>query len=289
MGPHAPHTPPEPFNELYHPDIMPERILGDLEVDHMDEQIPWMNHFVWAEEVDEVRSKVLRARYYGEITHIDECIGRLLDAIEERGDAQNTVICFFSDHGEHLGDHHAWQKETFFEASTRVPFILSWPGRVPEGQTCDDLVSLTDLFGIATTAAGAPELRDGVDVIGALEGEAEPRDTLFGYYGTPGTRRFKIMVRRGRWKYIYMANGGREQLFDVAADPDELEEQSGDRPDVRDAMRNAAVERLVSAGVDGTTEAGDLRALSYEEREKERLFYGDPIPRDPEAAYEQVL
>ena len=69
----------------------------------------------------------MKARYYGEISYIDDCLGRILDAIDARGDAENTVICFYTDHGEMLGDHHAWGKESFFDASCHIPFLVSWP------------------------------------------------------------------------------------------------------------------------------------------------------------------
>jgi choline-sulfatase len=213
----------------------------------MDEQLPWMNHFVWAtdgdgEPVGDLRARTLTARYYAEITHIDRQIGRLLSALDERGERENTVVAFFADHGELLGDHHAWQKESYFEAATRVPFLVSWPGELPEGEQCDDLVCLTDLFGIATRAAGDVDTRERIDIVGLVRGEAEPRARLVGYYREPGTRHSKLMVRADDWKYVWMANGGREQLFDVAADPDELDERSDDEPAVADRLRDALVE-----------------------------------------------
>src|SRR5699024_5385057 len=78
------------------------------------------------------QARILKARYYGEISYIDHCIGRILDAVEARDDAANTLICFYADHGDHMGDHHGWQKESFFESSTRIPFLLSWPDRLPQ-------------------------------------------------------------------------------------------------------------------------------------------------------------
>ncbi len=128
IGPHPPLAPPIPFNRLYDPDRMPNPVRGDLKTDHLDEHLPWMNHNIWAEDITDARARVLKARYYGEITYIDECLGRILDAVEARGDGENTLICFFADHGEHLGDHYAWQKESYFEQSCHVPFLLSWPG-----------------------------------------------------------------------------------------------------------------------------------------------------------------
>ena len=127
-----------------------------------------------------MQARALKARYYGEITYIDACLGRILDAVDARPDADNTVICFFTDHGDHLGDHHAWQKESFFEQACHIPFLVSWPARLPAGVRHDGLVCLTDLFGIATTAAGEPELREGRDLLGMLAGSVAPPGILRG-------------------------------------------------------------------------------------------------------------
>jgi choline-sulfatase len=276
IGPHPPLAPPIPFNRMYDPDRMPGPLRGDLAVDHADEQIPHMNHAIWAEDVSDSMVRVLKARYYGEISYIDDCLGRVVDAVEARDDADNTVICFFSDHGDHLGDHTAWQKESFFDVSCRVPFLVSWPqGGVAAGSVRSELASLQDLFGIATTAAGEPDLRDGADVLGALRGEAAPRERVIGLYGAPGTRRFKVMVREGRWKYIWLANGRREQLFDVAADPHELRELCVSRPDVASRLRAAAVEALDRPAGEGTLEDGGLRGFDFEARPLRRIYQFD--------------
>ena len=127
VGPHPPFAPPVPFNRMYDPDRMPDPITGDLEIDHLDQTIPRMNDIIWAESISQAHARILKARYYGEISYIDACLGTILDAVEARPDADDTLICFFSDHGDHLGDHHAWQKESFFDASARIPFLVSWP------------------------------------------------------------------------------------------------------------------------------------------------------------------
>ncbi|MCK6471035.1 MAG: sulfatase-like hydrolase/transferase [Planctomycetes bacterium] len=276
VGPHPPLAPPIPFNRMYDPDRMPSPIRGDLRVDHMDGFIPYMNQAIWAEDVDDLRARCCKARYYGEISYIDQCLGHVLDAVERRPDADNTVICFFADHGDHLGDHHAWQKESFFEASAHIPFLVSWPAKLPKDAKRDDLVCLTDLFAIATGAAGKLETREGHDVLGVLENRTAPRETLFGFYGPPGDRRFKIMVRQGEWKYIYFANGGMEQLFNVAQDPHELTLRNDDAPDVVKRLRAKAVERLSKPDGAGTLDGGDLLALPHGPvRERKRVLQFD--------------
>ena len=289
IGPHPPFAPPVPFNRMYDPDRMPNPVRGDLAVDHMDEQIPWMNHIIWAEDINDSHARALKARYYGEISYIDDCLGRILDAVEasrppslsKGGDADNTIICFFADHGDHLGDHHAWQKESFFEASCHIPFLVSWPARLPASVRRSELVSLVDLFGIATGAAtgdsGQPAVgtRDGIDLLGMLAGTAQPREFLTSMYGEPGTPLFKIMIRQGDWKYIFLANGGREQLFNVVADPAELRNRVTTADQVMQRLRELAVRACRVPGATAALQDGDLRAFPFQARPLRRIYQFD--------------
>ena len=276
IGPHPPCAPPIPFNRMYNPDNMPDPVKGDIQIDHMDEQIPWMNHVIWAEDINDSLARNLKSRYYGEVSFIDGCIGRILDAVESRPDPDNTLICFFSDHGDHLGDHHAWQKESFFEASCHIPFLLSWPKQLPCNIENNELVCLTDLFAIATAAAGDLDKRDGIDVLGAINDEKENRDHLIGYYGLPGTEQFKVMVRSKQWKYIFMANGSREQLFDLAQDPNELHTLLEDHPDIAETMRRKAVEAFIDTPwAHNALENGGLKGMQYRELKKFRIHQFD--------------
>ena len=275
IGPHPPFAPPIPFNRMYDPDRMPSAIRGNLETDHMDEQIPRMNELIWADDIGDARARALKARYYGEISYIDDCLGRILDAVEHRGDADNTLICFFSDHGDHMGDHHAWQKESFFEASCHIPFLLSWPKRMKAAQRREELVCLTDLFGIATHAAGATETRDGIDVLSVVQGKAPPRERLIGYYGRPGSPEIKIMLRDKQWKYIYMANGRREQLFDLTSDPNELKNLAQSNPDKAAELRELAWPSCDVLGARDALDGRGLRAFPFKDRKHYRIYQFD--------------
>jgi arylsulfatase len=296
IGPHPPFAPPLPFNRMYDPDRMPNPVRGDIAVDHMDEQIPWMNYAIRAEDINDPHARVLKARYYGEISYIDQCLGRILDAVEARGDAGNTLICFFTDHGDHLGDHHAWQKESFFEASCHIPFLVSWPERLPGDTRRGELVSLVDLFGIATGAAitdrrqttgdrrqtkdggrktEEAERRDGMDLLGVLAGTAQPREFLTSMYGEPGTPLFKIMIRQGDWKYIFLANGGREQLFDVVEDQAEARNRAAEHGEIARRLRSLAVGVCNTPGAAAALAGDDLRVFPYQERPRRRIYQFD--------------
>ena len=272
VTPHPPIAPPVPYNRMFNPDDMPDPLLGDPAVDEADDFLAWMNYAVWACEIPPSQARRLRARYFGSITFIDDCIGRILDAVEARPDAADTLICFFSDHGDHMGDHRAWQKESFFEASCRIPFLVSWPGHLPAGSRFEGLAALTDLFGLATAASGTPELRDGHDLLGPLAKAAPARESLFGLYGTPGTRHFKCMVRRDDWKYIWLANGGRELLFNLRTDATESRSLANDHPEVIAALRSEAIRVLAARELtQPAVENGALKTLSFEPFPRTRI------------------
>ncbi|QLG28860.1 sulfatase-like hydrolase/transferase [Halorarum halophilum] len=287
--PHPPFAPSPPFDRMYDPDRLPGPVRGDRAVDHMDEKIPAQNYHFWTtreDGIDATTVRVLKAHYYGMISEVDRHIGRLLDAVESRDDAENTVICFFSDHGELLGDHHGWEKSSFFESSCRIPFLLSWPAELPAGVRNDELVSLTDLFGVATTAAGNPDLREGIDVVGMVKDDADPRERLYGYHRTPGLApNFTTMVREGDWKYVFMQNGGREQLFDLSADPHELDDLSGERPEQTAELRETAARKLEADDRTDFVENGTLRRYPYQRLDMGRLIR-EPYPESPEDVLE---
>src|SRR5207237_10112690 len=127
--------------------------------------IPIMRHAIWADAIKPALTKIVKARYYGEITYLDYCLGRILDAIGARPNSENVLICFFSDHGDLLGDHHGWQKQNFFKSACLVPLLLSCPATLPAGTIRNELISLADLFGIAPQAADTCDVRTGLDIL----------------------------------------------------------------------------------------------------------------------------
>ncbi len=292
VGPHPPLAPPIPFNRMYNPDRLLNPITGSVEHDHMDEEIPYMRHAIWADAINEPLARIVKARYYGEISYIDHAIGKVLDAVEATANSNNTLICFFSDHGDLLGDHHGWQKQNFFEGACRIPFLVSWPTQLSAGSVRQELVSLADLFGIATGAAGVCELRDGIDILGLLRGDCAPRPFLVGMTELPGSEFFKVMIVTSDWKYIFMANGGREQLFNLKRDPDELSNCATDSPDVRNDLYAIAVKNCLVLGARDALDGNKLRWFPYRERERKRIYQFDAshgvkgFPENPGGAFE---
>ena len=275
VGPHPPLAPPIPFNRMYDPDRMPDLVLGKEEEDHLDEEIPFMRYAIWADAINPALARIVKARYYGEISYLDHCVGRILDAIEARPKPENVLICFFSDHGDLLGDHHGWQKANFFEAACRVPVLLSWPAVLPKGIIRNELISLADLFGIATEAAGNGEVREGTNVLKMLRGECAPREYLIGMVEPPGSHDFKLMVLTDEWKYIFMANGGREQLFKLKQDPDELLNCVASFSKIRNELNALGVQACKMPGGIDALDGDTLRAFPFRERPRTRIYQFD--------------
>ncbi len=260
---------------MYDPDRLPDIVLGSVEEDHLDEEIPFMRYAVWAEAINPALARIVKARYYGEISYLDHCLGRILDAIEARPKSENVLVCFFSDHGDLLGDHHGWQKHNFFEAACRVPLLLSWPATLSKETVRNELISLADLFGIATEAAGQCDVREGINVLKLLRGECARRQYLVGMVEPPGSHDFKLMVVTDEWKYIFMANGGREQLFNLRQDPNELSNSVASDSKIRDDLHALGVQACQAPGAIDALDGKKLRAFPFRERPRTRIYQFD--------------
>jgi len=228
---------------------------------------------------------IRRARhaYYGMTSYVDDKLGELLDALEATGQADNTIVIFSADHGDMLGEHGMWYKMSFYEMSAAVPFIVSHPD-VGQGRRVTGTMSLVDLFPtLVDLATGsepdpvvAPHL-DGKSVAPLLGGDAADwPDTAYAEYMGEGAAGPCLMVRKGRYKYIY-SDGEPDQpadppqLFDVEADPDEIHNLAG-RVDMQ------AIERELAGMVHARWDPAALRAR-VQETQKRRRFIFDALSR----------
>jgi choline-sulfatase len=137
------------------------------------------------------------------------------------------------------------------------------------------LISLADLFGIATEAAGGCELREGIDVLKMLRGECAPRDYLVGMVEIPGSQDFKVMVLTDEWKYIFMANGAREQLFNRRCDPNELTNCVSSSSAIKDDLYALAVKSCRVRGATDALDGDKLRVFPFRKRPPTRIYQFD--------------
>ncbi len=183
---------------------------------------------------DEYRD--IRRNYAAMVENIDRNIGRYLDLLKDRGELDNTLIVFSSDHGEMLGDHNAWGKGKPLHPSASVPLVISGPG-VQQGVTCDLPTTNLDLTATFLDYAGLdiPPDMDSRSLRPLLKGTAEThRDIVLSGLGN------WRMAYDGRYKYI-KGFGDTPQFFDLDTDP--LENHNL----INDASVSAHIERLKSA------------------------------------------
>ncbi|MDO6732617.1 sulfatase-like hydrolase/transferase [Marinovum sp. 2_MG-2023] len=190
-----------------------------------------------------------RRHFYALCTHIDQQIGTIIGTLREEGQLDNTILMFTSDHGDSLGNHGIWAKQNYYEYSTNVPMILMGRkgcertgfGRTDDRVTClaDVMPTLLDLAGI-----GIPDSCTGVPMAGA------PRGHVYGEYGEGELA--SRMIRSGRHKLIYYPAGNMSQLFDIAADPDELTDLAGasDHAETRARLTGLLLSELYGSDLD---------------------------------------
>jgi N-sulfoglucosamine sulfohydrolase len=153
--------------------------------------------------LDTPETRAAAARYYTDVTHLDDQVGRVLASLEAHGYADETLFLFTADHGTQ------WPlaKWNLYDAGIRVPLLAWWPGRVPAGATTDALVSLVDVLPTLLDTAGErpPSELDGRSMLPLLLGGADRhRDVVFASHTGDGKMNCAPMrcARTSRYKYI---------------------------------------------------------------------------------------
>jgi arylsulfatase A-like enzyme len=156
----------------------------------------------------------IRQNYAAMIENIDRWTGVYLDTLERRGELDNTLIVYASDHGEMLGDHGRWGKSVPFHPSANVPLYVAGPG-VRQGRRSDALVSLMDLAATFLDYGGveAPEDMDSRSLRPVLEGRTEQHRE----YVLSGLKGWRL-AWDGRYKYVTGFGKGEDLVFDLAED-----------------------------------------------------------------------
>lgn len=247
--PHWPHFVPEPYASMYRPqDIPPWPNVRDTFENkpyanrRLQEQwgvadVPWSE---WARLV---------ARYYGMVTELDACVGRVLEALRDLGLENNTLVIFCADHGDLTGSHGLFNKgPVMYEEVYRIPLIVRWPGVAQKRKTCEAMVHLQDLMPTILAAAGVP-LPDNLDarsLVPLLRGEM-PADwyseCFCEFHGSELGLYSQRMVVTPRHKLIFNIPD-RNELYDLEHDPYELRNVYDDGAYA--GVRKDLTERLVT-------------------------------------------
>jgi len=221
--PHVPITPSEPYASMYNEeDMNPPFSINDRR-----ENVPYRKGKSIPPYNDREKVKYMMANYYAFVTEIDEMVGKILNKLDELDLSDNTLVVFVSDHGEMLGAHGMRGKFNFYEESVRVPFLISYPGKIKPGQTISNPVSILNIYPTILDYAGLQHIpTDGYSLKGIMDGTESPRyDFAVSEWTWKNSDVPSIMIRTEDWKLMTThRSGGKnvEVLFDLKNDPHEM-------------------------------------------------------------------
>lgn len=207
----AERRPPLPEN------FMPQHPFDNSQLTTRDEKLG-----AWPRTEELVRDQL--AEYYALIEHLDDQVGRVLAALEATGRLDNTLVIYAADHGLAVGSHGLLGKQNVYEHSMRAPMVMAGPG-VERGRTTA-LVHLHDMFATVLEAAGVAAPEDSHSI--ALQPFLATSEASAVRPTVLTSQHHMRAVTDGRWKLIRYADVDRTQLFDLATDPHELHDLSGD-------------------------------------------------------------
>jgi len=234
--PHHPFWPTEEYLSHYDPAKMPAPAFhpGELEkkppFQTTDHKGAYGGTGMSFAHTSPEEHRQITAAYYAMIEQVDTDFGRMIQALEETGQADNTIVIFMSDHGEMLGDHGIyWKGPYFYDCLTRVPLIIRWPNRYKAGLKVDSLVELVDLAPTLLEAAGipVPSGMQGHSLTPLLTGtETKHRDSVYmeyldacSLYDPPP---MSTCVRTEKFKLTMFSTPRTGELYDLAKDPGEF-------------------------------------------------------------------
>ena len=246
-GPHDPFDVTEPYLRMYDDVDVPDPVgwEGELETKPPPQQAAMDGMegkhspaAVWWSRATPDRIRRMRKHYYANITLMDDWVGRIVAAVEAKGQLDNTLFVFTSDHGDCLGDHHQVYKfSSHYDPVARVPLVLAGPGVETVGES-DPLVELIDLGPTFLELAGLDPLpgASGQSLSALLRGGGPLHDVVFSEHGQ------RVMVRTHEWKLVVYLGQPYGELYDLRTDPDELHNLY-DSPEASDA-RGGLYERM---------------------------------------------
>lgn len=240
-APHPPLNPPRRFVEMFDPSSLPLPLLGPEEIPSPE-----------LTDLSAERRQTIRAYYLALVSHVDDCVGSILETLDETGLTEETIVVFTSDHGEFLGDHGRVQKGMpGFDCITRVPFLVSFPSEIKPAVVSETFCEAVDLVPTILDYCGlqAPRAVQGRSLRPVLQGDCDVhRDDAFTDFFEPFGQR-SCTVRTKRHMY-HCYSDGRELLYDLEKDPNELEDVSAQRAygTALSEMRKRMILRIQSSG-----------------------------------------
>ena len=221
---------------------------------------------------DDIRT--IRATYYAMVAEADAFVGQIFNFIENSSYSNNTVIVFWSDHGDMTMDHKQFYKETTLEGSGRVPLIIAGPSHmIRQGATLQRPTSLIDLFPTVMDLTGTSppsglagwSLATDLGLVMNSEHSIPPPphpDWVLCQAHMDHSNTGQFMIRQGDWKYIYYAAGYPAELFNLADDPGEQKNLAESNPDMVKQLHTLLTSQLDPEEVDKAAKKVDKDAFS---------------------------
>lgn len=263
-APHDPRNPPESYRKMYYDrrPPLPKNFLP---------QHPFMNApqatmgrdeglAPWPRTPEIVGDQL--CEYYGLVTHLDEQVGRILRALQDSSQADNTYVVYTADHGLAMGSHGLLGKQNIYEQSMQCPLILSGPG-IPRGESSDAFTYVHDTYATVCSFAGItpPQDVDSRNLTPIMHGtEKRVRDSVFLPF-----QNNQRAINDGRWKLHIYPQINHQLLFDLKSDPHEMNNLA------ENATHAVEVSRLTALMQSWRTRLGDEYPLSVD----------DPQPKTP--------
>jgi uncharacterized sulfatase len=231
VGFHKPHDPfvaPKEYFSMYPPEICDPPLIPDGWHPPYKHTLPGetavFNKFTERDKREFLRS------YYACVSFLDAQVGKLLKALEETNQLDNTLIVFFGDHGYHLGEHNWWNKVTVFEKGTNAPFIIASQSVCEKGAVSDAMFEYIDIFPTLAELMklnNTPQYLEGRSFAGTVYDPSKPFRSEVRAIVNRG-KMIGRMVKTRNWRYVEWDNGMKgNELYDQVSDPGEYENLAG--------------------------------------------------------------
>lgn len=271
--PHTPLDPPYEYVKMYDPRQMPAPIGDESLLADRNPGLESRRYTHAFTTLSPAAKQVIKAYYYALISWQDAQIGRVMEALEAIGQGNNTIVIYTADHGDLMGDFGTYFKSCFLNGSVRIPYLMKVPG-IAGGQKRKQLAGIQDILPTlaSLTSCPLPKAVQGLDLAGVLRDPKAPlRELFYGSCGQPPGN--ASMVFDGRWKYCYSQHGGVEELYDHAADPNELVNlaSSPNREDLLSPWRERLIHEARQAGDEAVLEDGRLMRAPLDRSELAKL------------------
>ncbi len=272
--PHNPFVTTREFWDLYRDEDIDMPRVPFIPIPERD---PWSRRYAYTIRADEhditdAHIRTARHAYYAMTSYFDHLVGRLLKVVERIGATKDTYVFIVADHGEMMGERGSWFKFQPFEWSIRVPMLVAGPN-VKAGQREEKGVSLLDLLPtfIDLAGAGKPvepiDKLDGRSLVGMMTGDSSDREdeVMIEFLGE-GVYAPACILRQDGFKYVYCRDDP-PMLFDLNADPDELQNLAGDpaHADRLSTMHQGVMSRWDYERIDAEIRQSQRRRLFAQE------------------------